>query len=369
MGPFSNNPKPPITPGPNRGNKLPVPDIEGMPEVVSDVPEPPKYNPAFKKWFISTSVVAGVLAVGIVAVYTAYAYVSNTPSYMLGVAMNNLVNSSGIAGNIRYEVKKDQIVHDAYGNFLTYSDPTDPRAMVLNVSLGQDVSQVSAQAKLFSDGNYTQVTGLDNIGRFLDSTQGGNSGLRPDMLTQLSGLDNQWYSFSSSDEPALNSIFSQHTIHGGVTANDVSSVGQLYEKHPFLKPAQSFADEQIDTINSAHFSLGVEPSKLNEFLQALKSASLKPLNITDADIAALQNASTLSGIQVEVWISRSDHTFQQIEATLQQPNGNSVTVTLILKSGAAALQRQAITRPGSAKNATVFLNALRTILNAPASTK
>lgn len=369
MGPFSNNPEQPITPGPDRGNKLPVPDIEGMAQNVPIVVEPNRDTGATKKWLIATIIILAVMVIGGAVTFVLYVYVSNTPNYMLGAAMNNLVTTSDVAGNIDFQTKQDQTVTDISGNFLAYSDPTNSQNGLLTLSMGQDVSQVSGQLKVLGGSTYVQVTGLGNIGHLIDSVQGDSSAFTPDKLTELSALDDQSYALTTADVPALNSLIPQHLIQGNVTSNDITAAKQLYLKHPFIVSSQQLADEQINTITSIHLKLTVDRTKLTDFLGALRDAHLKSFTVTDADVTAISNNSMLSSLQVEAWISRSDRTFQQIKVTAPQSSDGADTMTIAFKYDVAATQRQVVTQPDSSKNATVLFKGIHDILSIPAATQ
>ncbi len=306
MGPFSNNPpQPPVAP--SNGTKLPVPDVEGAPQNIIVSLEPDREGA--KKWLVVTSIIVGAMTVASIIVFATYVYISNTPSYMLNAAFQNFVINDGEAGVITYQSKQGSMVN---GNFLNYTDPTNLHVNTLTVSIGQDASRVSATSRFFADGNYIQTAGLGNLARLVESIGGATSTLTPDNLVRLSSLDGQWYTLLSDDILQVSDILQQHTVQNGPTSANVEMFEQLYLQHPFLTAAQQLSDEHIDSINSMHVKVTIDPIKLNAFLQSVKAANIKSLHLTDTDIQSILKSPTLSGTTLEAWIARSDRSFEQI---------------------------------------------------------
>ena len=360
MGPFSNN-SPQPSPPPSNGTRLPTPDVEGAPQNIFAAPEPDREG--LKKWLTVTLIIAGVMAVAGIVVFALYVYVSNTPSYMLGAAFQNLVASEGEAGTIAYQ--SNQSVHGTTnGDFLAYTDPTNPHVSSLTINLGQDASRVSTTARLFPDSNYTQAAGLGNIGQLVQDMGGNASALTPDNLVRLSSLDGQWYSLTADDIQEVSTILPQHIVQAGPTSADFEQLEQLYLQHPFFTPAQQFNDERIDGIASMHIKVAIDSAKLSDFLQSVKATNIKSLRLTDTDIQTILHSPLLSGTTMEVWIARSDRTFEQIRLA----HGDQ-TLTLTFKSEEAAAQRQTILRPNNAQSAAGPLRQTHDILTAKPATK
>lgn len=366
MGPFSNNaPLPPSAP--NGGNKLPVPDVEGEPQPIVVSTEPDN-SLATKKWFITTMISAGVMAAVGLIIFIIYIFVSNTPGYVLSAAMQNLVTSHGEAGTINYEVKQDKTVNKLQGNFISYTDPTNPSANTTTLSLGQGGAQVSGTLRLLENANYFQTAGLGNLGRLIDSMQGDSSNLTQDKLVRLASLDGQWYTFTHDDVFDSRMVLPRQ-VQGGLTAKDAETIGQLYLKHAFLTSVQQLSDEQINNINTMHLKVSFDQAKLEAFLHDLKAANIKALTLSDDDVNALKAGQPLGldKATIEVWINRSDRRFQQIRVTRPQTDVAQDSLTITFKSEQVAAQRQAVLRPEGAKAASVLLRGIYDIVNAPAA--
>jgi hypothetical protein len=357
MGPFSNNP--PSTPN-SSGNKLPVPDVEGTSESIYVSPEPEGKGGA-KKWLVTTLIIAGAMAAAGVIVLLIFIFVSNTPGYMLSAAMQNLLTSEGEAGSLKYELKQGSSTKTVQGDFLAFTDPTNVHTMSLTGSLGQDTSRVSGNLRLFTDANYMQVAGLGNLGRLTSALGGDTKPYTQDNLVRLSSLDGQWYSLTSDDIIELKDAIPQHTVKDSITSTDVETVEQLYIKHPFFDSAQQLSDERIENINTMHIKVAVNATKLNEFLQAVKAANVKSLQLTDADIRTIRGSDALNGTTIEAWITRPDRAFQQLQVS-RSGNGSTRTWTVTFKSELAAAQRQTVLRPDNPKSASVLLRGIHDIV-------
>ena len=357
MGPFSNNNSPQPPTAPSGGSKLPIPDVEGTPPpVITSSPE--LDNDGVKKWLNVTSIIIGVVAVAGIIVFGVYAYVSNTPGYVLSAAFQNFVNSEGQAGIFTYQTTRNgHTTSQLQGDFLGYGDPTNPHVDSLTLSVGQDTSRVSATARLFSDGNYLQTAGLANLGRLITSVHGNTSAFTPDNLVRLSSLDGQWYTLTNDDVRRTSSILPQHTLQSGPTSTDVEKLGQLYLQHQFITSAQQLGDQRIDNLDTMHLKIDFNQTKLNDFLQALKNARLTSLHLTDSDIQTIQKSQLLSSTAIEVWINRSDHTFEQVRLSR-----TDMILTITFQSEDVATQQQSVPRPDGAQSAAGFIQSLHDIL-------
>jgi hypothetical protein len=364
MGPFSNNNDPQQQPAASdHSNKLPIPDVDGTPQPIVVSTEPDN-SLATKKWFITTLVIAGVMATAGLITLIVYIFVSNTPGYMLNAAMQNLVTSHGEAGDIRYEVKQDKTINTLQGNFISYTDPSNPNANTTTLSLGQGGAQVSGTLRLLENANYFQTAGLGNVGRLIESMQGDSSSLTVDKLTRMASLDGQWYTFTPDDVFDSRMVLPRQ-VQGGMTAKDTDTIGQLYLKHSFVTSVQQLGDEEINGINTMHLKLSFDQTKLEAFLRDLKSAGIKALSISDDDVNALKAGQPLGldKANIEAWIARSDRRFQQIRVTRPQTDVANDSLTVTFKSEQVAAKRQTVTRPDGAKNATVLLRGIHDILN------
>ena len=151
MGPFSNQ-TPPTTP-PDRGNKLPIPDVEAAQAVIVI----PERDSGVRRWFQLSMIIIGALAVAGIVVFAVYAYMTSTPRYMLSAAMTNFVTSNGQAGDFTYDIKglgDTQIKFE--GDFLAFSDPSNPENARISIGVGRNSSRVGANMLLFGDGNSIQ---------------------------------------------------------------------------------------------------------------------------------------------------------------------------------------------------------------------
>lgn len=356
MGPFSNNQNTQEGP-PDQGNKLPVPDVNAPAQTVVIAAD--NTMSGTKKWLHITLIMTAIMAAGAVIAFAVYVYMSNTPQYVLGAAMNNMAHSEGVAGHVTYTTGPINKKVETASDFIAYSDPTNTHQGQLTISLGQGPTRVSSIARIFSDASYVQTTGLGNIGRLTKAMGGDNSKFTEDRLAQLSGLDNQWYTLKPTDIFDLNEVVSQHTVQGNVSSTDFLTLEQLFLKDPFMTLDRELGDERLNGANTMHLALKIDRVKLETYLQAAKDAHLGAIVVTDGDIKAARENTELDRVRIEVWISRSDKTFQQVR--LVMPN-NTDTVLITLKSEVIATQRQSVLRPDDAQSATKLIKGLHDLV-------
>lgn len=356
MGPFSNNQNTPQTP-PDQGNKLPVPDVNSPAQTVLIATGTDMTGT--KKWLNVTLIIAAIMALVAVIAFAVYVYISNTPQYMLSAAINNTAHGEGLAGSFVYTTKSAGKNLETSGDFIAYSDPTNTRQGQITVSVGQNAARVSSIARIFNDASYIQTTGLGNLGRLVKAMGGDNSKLTKDKLTQLSGFDNRWYTLTPADVSDVNDVLPQHTVQGNISSTDILTLEELFLKDPFVVFDQQLGDERVNGTNTMHLRLRVDQAKLGTYLQAVRDAHLGAIAVTDGDIKAIRENAELGKIRIEVWISRSDKTFQQ--AKFIAPNGNDMLV-VTLKSEIIATQRQSVIRPGEAQNAAKLVKGLHDLV-------
>lgn len=362
MGPFSNNNNPPQPPaGPSGGNKLPVPDVNAEPQVVVVAPEVD--HEGVKKWLNITLAIAGGLAAVGILIFGIYVYASNTPGYMLSAALQNFITSDGDAGTFSYQKQQDGAT-TVNGDFIGYVDPSNPHVNTLTVNAGQDASRVSAQLRLFPDGNFVQIAGLGNLGRLVQNMHGDASAFTPENSILLSSYDGRWYTATSDDIAEAQQVLPQHTLQNGPTSTDLETLGQLYLKHQFLTAGQNLGDEQVNSINTMRLKVTIDASKFHDFLQALKAANLKSLQLTDDDIQNIEKSSFMNGALIEAWINRTDRTFQQLRLTRPAD-----ITTITFKSEEVATQRQSVQQPTDVKSAGDAILKLHDILTTKPAAK
>lgn len=360
MGPFSNNS--PQPPAPNNGSKLPVPDINGVPQDVF-VSTEPNDSLAAKKWFLVTLISAGVMAAAGLIVFIIYIVVSNTNGYILNAAMQNLVTSDGEAGIFRYDKTRGSTNNSVSGTFLAYSDPTNRVNHSVTLSAGQAASRVSSTIRMFADSSYIQFAGLENAGRLITSGGGDSTAYNADRSLRLGTLDGQWFTFTPDDIFDLRDVLPRQ-VQGGLTSKDIDTLRQLYLKHAFVISTQQLNDEKIDGAQTLHVKLGVDTAKFSGFLTAVKSANIKAIRLTDEDLKSIQTSPLLGTTSIEAWIARSDRTFRQIR--FDRPGtGTAQTLTITFRSEQAAAQRQTVIRPEDAKTATNLIRGIQDILASP----
>ncbi len=349
--------QPQSVPRPSDDAKLPAPLTSQPPPEVVVMPPAPASNPT-KKWlFITVGIISALLVAGVI-VLVVYAYVSNTPNYMLNAAVNNLAKSSGVAADFSFDTVEDSKTSSVKGDFLAYTDPADKQKGAFILGVGQNDTQVGATVRLFSDALYVQPSGLENISRLSKSLGGEEFTLSNAALDALKKLDAQWYSLTSEDAQQLSGEGETSIVKDTITPNDIQTLQRLYAEHPFMVVEQQFGDEKVNNTQSMHLKLGVSAEKLVEYYVAVKTANIKSLNITEQDIADIKKDDTINKTKFEVWISRDNKTFQQTKVlNTDSPD----TATFTFKPDRVATQQQSVQKPDGAKSISELINSLFSI--------
>ena len=347
MGPFSHKPRRSDSTAARASATLPVPDVEPKPSATVSLHHEAEKK-AMSTWLVVTLSLLGGLVVLGVSTLLIYQSVSNSPGYMLGAAVHQVVTGPGEAGNFSIESTKPG-TSPVTGSFLAYTDPADPQNAVAEFSLGQANAALGAQVHVLNDATYVQTAGLAYLGQLFGTVTGTSMTPTADQQARLSALDGKWYVQSG----------------GTVTSTDVAMLQRLYLRYPFFIVARQYADQDVNTIRSQHLKLALDHGKLAAFLQALQDAHLKSLAVTD-DQLAMARAMDFGGFQPEVWIARSTKTFQQIKWDTKAGT-DTQTVVINLKPETAIEQRQTVLRPRGALDISVLSQGISDIL-APAST-
>ena len=291
-------------------------------------------------WAIVVAV--GVILLGGVGVY---AYVTNTPDYLLNSAAKHLASDNSLAGDFVLDQVNAQKHTFVSGDFAAYADPKNNQNGQLTLGVGQGDKRVSVTIRLVDKTLYFQPTGLLNLGRLADSDRAGEGALYQSSQIQagLKLLDNQWFNARPRD---INGFSGSGTISDQPTAADLKQLQDIYNKHPFFVIDQNKGDESVSGVKSLHLVLKIDRVRLVDYLKAVKQANLQSIKVTDADIESTQKDQTLNDLLVEVWIARNSKTFEQIKFINAKDKSG---LTVHLKSDRLK-SKPAITKPENTKN-------------------
>lgn len=281
-------------------------------------------------------IIAAVIAVGGIA-YGVYAYITNTPDYMLSKATDQIVNSANnanaMAATFKLTSGTDSTGVNVSGDIAVQSDPANKNNSEVIVGVGSGSSRVVLSAMAVDSSLYIRGTSLANLGNLIGTFDSASATTynSAEFKSAMQNLENVWFSLSKSDLQDFAPATGSTAVTDTPTPQDIKRVMDIYNKHHIFKADKTFADETIAGVSTAHFNLKVDANELSAFLTDLKNANIKSITVTDQDIKDAQTDATnfSKDTAVDVWISRSTQQFKQIKiASLQKGSEGALTVTL-----------------------------------------
>jgi hypothetical protein len=325
-------PTPPVTPTPP--TETPSGQLGGT--VVGGASAAPVAGGGmFKNKNILLAIVVGALLVLGGGAYAVYAYVTNTPDYLLNQATNQFwKNENAMAAKLKISTSQGGTAMTFNGDFAFQVDPSNTKNGQAVIGLGTGSSRVTVTAEVFDETLYFKLGSLQNLGSLAQSFGGDASAIygSTEFLTAVSRLNDKWFSLSKEELKALaKETSSDAPVSGSVSADDIKQLLAIYNKHPFMKPDKVYADQVIDGVSSAHFNLKVDKDQLKAFLTELKAANLKTFPVTDADIKEAETTKeTSSEASIDFWVARDTKKLKQIEVSGTEAGSTTkITVTFV----------------------------------------
>jgi hypothetical protein len=287
-----------------------------------------------KKKQMILAVVIGAIIVLAGAAYAAYAYVTNTPDYMLNKATEQLGKNANNTMAARFKVVSGtESTGVAFsGDFAARGDAANKNGELL-VGFGTGNSRVSLTARAIDDGLYLKAGSLANLPNLIKMFSAESASVydTPEMKAALSRIDNKWFSISKDDLQALGAG-SSSMLPTQVKPQELQQMLDIYRKHKVFQADKSYPDEKIDNVNTGHFTIKINKTELIAFLTDVKNANLQSLKVTDADIASAgKDADDFAkNAVVDVWIARDTKQFKQLRfASVEKGSEGSFTFTFI----------------------------------------
>lgn len=310
-------------------------------------------RPSKKKAIIIGIVVAILLLAGVA--YGVYAYVVNTPQNLLNTALTNLAGQKAYAGEMKYTQGTGQKATNGSGSFAFETDPTNSKNWQGSITLGASDKSFGIKALALDTTTYLKASNLENLFALFGGLDTGTESFAA-MASFFKSIDNQWIELSQSDMQTIAQSSGSDSGIGVPSGTDMQKVFTTYSQHPFLVPYTVYKDEVAGGSNSAHFSVKFDKPQYIAFLQALKSANLKTVPVTDADISkAKSQPDTIQDGTVEVWVSRDTKKFTQVRMTdTKKDEESAYTITLDTKLPTF----EPFQKPAGAKSFTSLLDSL-----------
>lgn len=288
----------------------PVPSME-----MDDMPTPlPVGTPKARKkgLMIGLILAAGVfvLAGGVAA---AYYYVANKPENILKRALANTLDETKVktvqfSGELTSAGKGSDMTFGA-----TYKGMADNQTGAFDISANVDavVTKVSLDMRS-PDGKsyYLKLGGLKGLPELMGGRGAGDYAAIYASL--LAAVNDQWIEINDS---LVKSASGGSLKSDKLSAADRTKLLQAYKQHAFLVVKESLPAEQIKGVNSYHFTVAADKTKLRDFVAALKTAQIASFKLTDAQIKDFNKSleqSKLDKYPVDVWVAKSTKMINQV---------------------------------------------------------
>lgn len=349
----SNGPTPAPAPSPTPGEPTP-------PITPPTTPAQPPAGASKNKKLLPLMIVAAILVVAAIS-YGVYAYVTNTPDYLLTRATDQFGRDAGngMAAKFKAVVGGDSASASFTGDIAVRGDAANKNGELV-MGLGSGNSRVALSARSIDEVLYLKLGSLSNLSNLIKSLSSESAAMydTPEMKAALARIDGKWFSLTKEDMQSLGSTSTE-----GPTPQELQKVLEIYRKHKVLQVDKTQADETIDGAATAHFTVKPNKTELTAFMNEVKAANLKSFKVTDDDIQQAQKAvdEFNSEAAVDVWVTRDSKKFKQVRYTsLQKSDQGSFTLTFVTDLPQfEKLEKPADARPFS-ELMTTFLGPLYT---------
>jgi hypothetical protein len=354
--PWSMNDVPPAAPQPGAAPPAHMP-ASAIPEADNTAPTPinlpvsPQHKRKKTK-LVALIIVLVILVLGLgsAAAYVGY-YLPNKPDNILGQALLNsfskdLVKSASFEGKVSATDKDGKAISGSG----TYKGIVDQKgAFDITATVDVVLTKLTFDARSV-DGKsyYLRVDGLDGLAALLSSSGGAAAAYAPIIAV----VEDQWFEISES----VLKQYSGGTYNTTLSDADRQKIVDAYGGSPFFVVTETLASESIKGVDSHHYKVGFDKTKLKAFAVALKNAKLDSLKLSDDDIKSF-NKSVDSGdsskFVVDVWIDKTAKLFKQFQVNATE-NGQKVTMTLTIEDYNKPLN---VEKPADAKSILELLSA------------
>lgn len=301
----------PATPG--QGSTTP-PANPQPPQQPATTPQPMAQPKKSKTPLIAGLIVAALLVAGAIA-YGVYAYITNQPDYLLNKSIEQLGRETAVAAKFKITTGTEANGTTFSGDFAARGDSATKDGEAV-IGVGSGDSRVTVNTRIIDETMFLRFGDLDNLGNLMKSLAPGQEGVldSPEFKQALAGVSDRWFELTKEE---LANVMQSSGATGatGFKAEDYQRLAEIYNKHQFFRADQSFADEAVEGVNTAHFSIKVDKPTLKAFLKDLKAANLESFTVTDQDINDSDKIADefSKDIAVEAWVARDSQKLKQIK--------------------------------------------------------
>jgi hypothetical protein len=352
-------PAPSPTPDPN----APTPALPNQPLS----PAAPVVTKGKNKNLLIAIIAGAVLLVGGVA-YGVYAYVTNTPDYMLQRATEQFGREANNAMAAKFKIVggNDVASMTFNGDIAVRGDAANKNGEVV-MGVGSGDSRITVSARSIDESLFLKAGSLANLPNLLKSFSPEGAAVydTPDMKAALARIDGKWFSITKEDLQGMGAESNDSTSQP--TPEELQKVLDIYRKHKVFQADKVYADEQVEGVASGHFTVKISKTELTAFLTEVKNANLKSIKVTDENINEAGKAADEFAKQgtLDVWITRDTKKFKQIRfASTEKGSEGTFTFTFVTELPQFdKLEKPADARPFS-ELLTTFLGPTTFDLNA-----
>lgn len=319
--------QPPPAPGDN--------PVASSPAATVPVKAPAKKR---RQMFIGIPVVVVVLLAILFGAYTQF-YLPSRPVNIVKQSLVNMLygnNLTSLQFNSKFSIT-DKSIGQTFNGMLSGAYAKGGK-FEANMSVNAIVTNVTVSVAS-TDGHdiYIKVGGLSGLSQLLGLAQSSGAAGASSLGTVLGDINNQWFvinqsllqSIESSAKSDTNSNFSI----GKLSQSEASTIGNLYQSHPFLTAQKTFAPAIIDGQSSYHYQMEINSGMLKSFFTGLQSAKLKDLTIDESSIASVENminSANFNKYPFDIWIDKSNKIVDQLSLSTTDSSGDQLSVTLTL---------------------------------------
>lgn len=284
-----------------------------------------------KPQVIIAAIVAAVVLAGAIA-FGVYAYVTNQPDYMMGEALKQLGKQEAVAAKMSITTGTRDNATTLTGDFAVREDKAAKTGEAV-IGIGTGNNRVTITARMLQDTTYVRLGSMSNLPNLVKTLAPGQEASynTAEFKAALGRINDKWFSLTKEEAAGV----AQGATSGsaaGFKPEEVQKALEIYQKHPFFKADKTFADEKIDNVNTAHFSIKMDKPTYKAFLTELKNANLESLKPTDEEIANSDKDADdfAKNANVEFWIDRGSKQFKQVKfANTQTGSESSVVLTMM----------------------------------------
>lgn len=285
-----------------------------------------------KKQLLAGIIIAAVLVAGGIA-FAVYAYVTNTPDYLLNQSISQLAKEQAIAGKFKLTSGTESNGVSFSGDVAARGDSATKNGEAV-IGIGAGDSRVTITTRLIGEEMFLRFGSLSNFGNLMKSLSPSQASIydTPEFKEALSRVDDKWFSLTKEEVAGLAQSTTESTSVTGFDPADAQKLAEIYNKHPFFKADKTYDDETIEGVKAAHFSIKIDKPTYKAFLTELKNANLKSFKATDEDINNSDKDADdfAKNAAVEFWVDRNNKKLKQIKfAGLESGSEGSAVMTFV----------------------------------------